>query len=229
MPQRRGRPAAPRSPACHLGRPLSPPESPARTPDPGRRGGPRWRDAAGASLGGGGGKRPRGGAAPRRRGADPRGGGGVGPRPSGRPRAGALTRAGAASAMAARVPHSAAVLGLAWRAWRSARAATEAERSRPASELLPGGRELRPSHVPRRPFKQELRSRPGTRVRTAPPAARRTARPRPAAFRARPPALAASGVPGTEAARPPWPGQREWTPARAPRGPGARAARGTQP
>lgn len=42
-----------------------------------------------------------------------------------------------------------------------------------------GGRELRPSHVPRRPFKQELRSRPGQRPRAAPPAARRTALPRP--------------------------------------------------
>ena len=72
-------------------------------------------------------RRPRGGAAPRRRGGDP-----CGPSrrrrrpPRPRPRpvrawAGrALTRAGAASAMAARVPLSAALLGLACRAWRSA-------------------------------------------------------------------------------------------------------------
>lgn len=68
------------------------------------------------------------------------------------------------------------LLPAACRAWRGALAAAEAERSRPASEPQPRGRELRPSHVPRRPFKQELRSRPGPRAHTAPPAARRTAR-----------------------------------------------------
>lgn len=74
------------------------------------------------------------------------------------------------------------LLSAACRARRGALAAAEAERSRPASEPQPGGRELRPSHVPRRPFKQELRSRPGPRAHTAPPAARRTARSRPAAW-----------------------------------------------
>lgn len=87
------------------------------------------------------------------------------------------------------------------RALRGAPAATEAERSHPASEPQLGGRELRPSHVPRRPFKQELRSRPGPWPHTAPPAVRRTARSWPAAW-----------CPGGRGGHPASPGPREWTP-----------------
>lgn len=130
----------------------------------------------------------------------------------GRP-SGALTRSGAASAMAAGVPPSAASLRqLSGPAGARAAAEAEAERSRPASEPLPRGRELRPSHVPRRPFKQELSSRPGPRPRTAPPAARRTARSRPGALRPRGP----GSHPGLRARRGRWPpappGPRELAP-----------------
>lgn len=97
-------------------------------------------------------------------------------------------------------------------------AAAEAELSRPASELLPGGRGLRPSHVPRRPFKQELRSRPCPRARTAPPAARRTARPRPAAFCAHPPRRPRGSPGGSGVPAPSWAAVVDAGP-HAPRGP----------
>lgn len=162
LPRRRGGP-----PAAH-GLAFGPPKS---RPGRGQPGGPSGPDARARGGGGGEEAAPRAAARPRpsrvhaeaRRGwASARG---------------ALTGAGAASAMAACVPRSAALLPGAGAARRRRRSGAAQPRS-----SCRGGRELRPSHVPRRPFKQELRSRPGQRPRAAPPAARRTALPRPSVF-----------------------------------------------
>lgn len=169
---------APRRPAWRLGRPVARPAGGRQRSGRAERVGLTRRARAGGAGGGEEaappGPEPRGPTRWRRRQRRRR------PGPSGRPRARALTRAGAASAMAARVRlfSSGRPVGVG-----AARRRRRRRSSRPASEFLPGGRELRPSRVPRRPFKQELRSRPGPKARAAPPAARRTARPRPAAFR----------------------------------------------
>lgn len=118
LPRRRGRPLA-----AH-GLAFGPPKS---RPGRGQPGGPSGPDARARGGGGGEEAAPRAAARPRpsRVHAKARRGWASARR--------ALTGAGAASAMAARVPRSAALLPGGRRG-----AAAEAERSRPASELLPG-------------------------------------------------------------------------------------------
>lgn len=119
----------PRRPACRLGRPVGRPESPARTPALGggadragaTRQAPARAEAASQEAARRGRSTPAGRRPSRRRRRPPR------PRPVRASAGRALTRAGAASAMAARVLLSAALLGRACRAWRSAQA--EAGRS----------------------------------------------------------------------------------------------------